>query len=344
MDILKKILLLPLLVLLLSSCIKDNLDDCGRLDFRLQFSFTLNNQHEDLLADEVRNIRVYVFDQVTGLLVDMINVTEQDIARGYIDVDLLGGRYTFVAWGSNTNITNGGYAAAGTVGQTTLNDFRMTLATASLPSGSPYAGLADVVPQTAGFGDLFWAIAKDVTVLSSGRDQSVDFDLIRNTNTLTVNVAGLENLSTRALTGMELDVFTVGRNWLYGNDNNLFADTPRMLFLPHDGNRDEAGGKITEVFNIRQQRLSQNPVAARPILYVRDAATNTALIPPLDVVYLIQQMKDDAGNPLYPNQGYIDREDTFLIDIEFRNNNEGNLVIRISVKGWTMEYIYSVVA
>ncbi|MCL2561380.1 MAG: FimB/Mfa2 family fimbrial subunit [Rikenellaceae bacterium] len=320
---LRRILFFSLLSLLTAGCVKENRDNCRGL--KLQFTYTYNNQDQNLLLEEVGSIRIYLFAQNTGILVDIIEVGAQDIARGYVYADILDGVYTAVAWGaSSENMTQGGYRATTSIsqapppvaiGSTSLNDFRMMLAYGLLPANPE----AEVAPQVKNFDHLFWAIAEDITVAGRGT-RTIPFEFQKNTSTLRVIINGIQYLPGRSLA--PLNVFTTGKNWAYAYNNIPdVAAAPRMLYEPQsvtvDVNRMEA--------DIRQQRFVIAQSATDPVLlYIRDAQHGVNMLNPINVINAILQSPD------YNNQADIDREDLFIIELSIAFD----LSITVTVNGW----------
>ena len=317
----KRLLFLLLFPLALFSCVSEREVDCTG-SFRLSLRFTHNIQGADRLSDEIRSIRVYIFDAHTGILEDIVLVGESDIARGYKVVEGINqGLYNIIAWGgSSANMFQGGYSDAPiTIGTTTLNDFRMMLANSPL-SGNP---TAEVAPTVSNFDNLFHAIAQNVPVVFNTQ-QTVDLSFIKNTSTLRITVTGIENLRST----MPVNLFTTGRNWLYRYNNTPVANTPRMLFLPQS---ETLTANNTVEVSIRQQRLHVNQSAAdRVMLYVQNPATGDNIIPPLDLIAAIMQ------NPAYQTQSAIDRQDLFEITIAIPPpaNGDVNFYVTITINGW----------
>ncbi|MDR0334125.1 MAG: FimB/Mfa2 family fimbrial subunit [Dysgonamonadaceae bacterium] len=325
----KRILFFTLLSFLMLSCIKDSLDDCDR-SLRLQFRYLHNNQSQDLLTEQVQDIRVYLFDQNTGVLVNIIPVGVQDIALGYVDVDVNEGLYTAVAWGgSSINMMQGGYRDATAtnpatntyapiaIGTTTLEQFRMILTYNPLSGNS----FAQVAPQKEDFDDLFFAIAEDISVAGWNK-QIVPLDLIKNTSTLKVVATGFEHLRSRALSDIPVDIFTTGKNWLYTYNNAPDIYTPRMIYRPYDATL--GANNTIEIF-IKQQRLNINQSVTEPVLlYIRNTDSNTNIIAPIDLISAIRQ------NPNYLTQSAIDREDLFVIEVSILHDLE----VVIVINGW----------
>lgn len=84
----------------LSSCIKDDLDDCPApavSKVALQFNYTYNIKEADAFAAEVKNLNVYVFDENGKFFDSYIENAEKFEAGHTLEIsDLKDGKYTFV--------------------------------------------------------------------------------------------------------------------------------------------------------------------------------------------------------------------------------------------------------
>lgn len=331
----RKIVILFLLAGLMSGCIKENLDNCeARL--RLYFRYTYNNQRQDLLASQVGDIRVYLFDQSSGLLSDIIRADRQDIDRGWLEPDIPEGVYTAVAWAaSGEDLMRGGYQevemtnpATHTyipqvrIGTTTLDNFRMMLADRELSAGS--TGV--MTPVWENFDHLFFAIATDVAVTKEN-DQRVEFDFIKNTSTLKVHVTGLEYLSARAsVANQPLNVFATGPNERYLYDNGIDPHTRVVRYEPPYTQFTATDMDV----DIRIQRLDLAYHSAHPVLLYIQSRTGQNLVAPIDVTDAILRAKNAQGNPLWLSQEDVDREDEFPFEISILRD----LSIQVTINGF----------
>lgn len=336
--------LLPTLlaVLLSVGCnLKEDLSDCGVL--RFAFRYTCNNENVDRLKAHVQDIHVYAFDMETRLLADVIEVGPADIARGWVEIDdLPDGRYTFVAWGGSSEDMSRSFSEAHMhdatthdhsdprIGTTTLDEFYMMLDYNELPADVH----GDIAPAREDFDDLFHAAAERVEV-SKGRDQTVDFDLIRNANVLKVTVTGFQHLTTApgtraASPDQPLSVYAVGKNGRYMWDNTIDWNARQVRYESPYTSLDETSMQV----DIKTLRLDVERHATEPVnLYVSDPVTGQGIIAPLDVVKTILRVKDDEGNSIYQTQEDIDREYEFPINISIL----ADLSVRISLGEWVVE-------
>ena len=334
----KKLTLLLISALLMAGCIGENLDDCVRC--RLRFSYTYNDENADRLSAHVQDIHVYVFDQTTRLLVDVIEVGSADIERGWVDIDdLPDGRYTFVAWGGSGEDLSRSFSDShmydasahdhsdSRIGHTTLDEFYMMLDYNNLPVET----LGDIAPSREDFDDLFHAVVVDVPVIS-GRNSEVGFDFVRNTNVLQITVTGLEYLwnysPTRAPTADQpLHIYAIGKNGRYRADNTIDDDARQVRYEPpcHTLSATSMGVDI-KTMRLDIDRHSDDPV----LLYVQNAETGDDMIAPLDIIGAIQKTQSTRGEYLYPDQEAIDREYEFPIELSILHD----LSVRVTINGW----------
>jgi hypothetical protein len=317
-------------LLLLSSCVKEDHSTCNRGQ-RIQVRYTHNTHERDLLSDRTGDVRIYLFNQSTGVLVDIIRLSTANIAAGYIDTELPTGTYTAIAWaGSSADMmqhsyrdaravdpATQNYASPVVIGTTTMSQFRMMLRHTPLTGNS----CATTVPHTANFDDLFFDIKENISITGGfGSIQIIDFDLVKNTCTLKVIVTGLEYLYDEA----EMELFVTGKNWIYCHNNVLEASTPVMLYEPYD----ETAGTNRMEYLFRQQLLSVARRTDDPVmLHIRDAALDMDMVLPINVVDAIMQ------NPNYRTQLAIHKEDIFTIEVSILHD----LSATITVNGFSLE-------
>ncbi len=338
---LKKLTVLLLGTAFLAGCISEKLDDCAQC--RLMLRYTYNYEDVDLITAHIQDIHIYVFDQTTRLLTDIIEVGPADIERGWVEIDdLPDGHYTFVTWGGSGEDMSRSFSEAHMnnasvhdhsdprIGTTTMDDFYMMLGYDSL--GDEVYG--DITPAVEDFDDLFHAVAVDIPI-KRGTTRSVDFDFIRNTNVLKVTVTGLEHLpgyngGTRAPSADQpLHVFAVGPNGRYQWDNTIDPDARLVRYEPPCHTLTATTMDIDiKTMRLDIDRHSDNPVE----LFIRDAVSGHDMIAPLDVVGSILQIRDTQNELLYPDQEAIDRNYEFLMNISILHD----LSVEITIDDWVV--------
>ena len=331
----KRIVILSLLACMTSGCVKEDTGECAP-GLRLYFRYTYNNMGQDQLASRIGDIRIYLFDQSTGLLTDIIRAERQDIDRGWMEPSISKGVYTVVAWAADgEDMMQGGYHDAeminpathtfipqARIGVTTLDNFRMVLTSDALPAGS----IGEITPSTEDFDHLFFAIAANVSIANKN-GQVVELDFIKNTSILKVKVTGLEHLTRAPAADQPLSVFVTGRNERGGYNNAIGSHAREVRYEPPC----KTLTVTTANFDIKVQRLDIAYHIAHPVLlYVRNQHDGQDVIVPLDVMDAILQAEDAQGNPIWQTQEAIDREDEFPIEISILHD----LNVRVTVNGF----------
>lgn len=342
----RRLLIISIISFLAVSCVREDVTQCKTGEFRLNFEFTHNNQGENLLDGNVQDIRIYIFNQGTGILTEEVRVTVEDLKRGHVDISLPEGTYTFSTWGgSSEDMMKGGYLDAqmidepanvyispARIGSATIEDFRMMLTF----NGSPIGRSAETMPEITDFDDLFFAIARDIRVAVGSKDK-ITFDFIRNSHKIKVKISGLEYLPdfaaapgvlTRdAETELPVEIFAIGNNGLYCYDNQIGTYAQYFRYNPRHAYLVSSAVQV----DIMLLRLDMVRHTAEPMmLYVRDKITGRDLIDPLDIVGTILQAKDPEGHYIYQTQEDLDREDEYPIEISILRD----LSIRITVNGF----------
>ena len=345
----KRLLIYPYLLgaLLATGCFGNDPGYCPCV--QLTFHYTYNDEGDDHLVEAIHNIRLYVFDQRTGLLVDILDMDEDDIARGYVPLEWLpDGVYTFVAWGggealshsfSDVEMIDAGqhhYTGIG-IGRTTLDDFYMMVKMEELPDGIE----GDVTPAKRDFDDLFFATARDV-VVNGGLDRAVDFNFMRNSHYLNIDVTGLDKYPqtrTGSITP-PVNIFVVGRNGRYRYDNSIDRAARLVRYEPEYLSLTESAMTL----GIKTLRLDIDRHLTDPVLLHVENAQGRDLIEPLDVIQTLLASRGPQSGQEYGNQEWLDRTYEFpmKIDISSTGPPDGGdveLIIRITVNGWTITYI-----
>ena len=89
-------ILLAVVIMAMSSCIKDNQDDCG---LSVRFQYTYNIKDADVFPTEVKSVNLWLFDQ-DGKLLDMFQDSKDHFGSGYEKTftGLKAGKYTLVCF------------------------------------------------------------------------------------------------------------------------------------------------------------------------------------------------------------------------------------------------------
>ena len=345
--------------LLTTGCVTEGPQDCPQGE--LTFHYTYNEVGDDHLTEDIHNIRLYMFDRRTGLLVDILDLDDDDIARGYARFKgLPDGVYSFVAWGHGSDDLSQNYSdiemidAAShdytgiEIGRTTLDYFYMMVKMNELPADIE----GDVTPVQRDFEDLFFAIARDVAV-NGGLDRAVEFDFMRNSHYLNIEVTELDKYpQTRAgsagsagsagnagSSGSPVNIFVVGRNGRYRYDNSIDRAARLVRYEPEYLSLTESAMTL----GIKTLRLDIDRHLTDPVLLHIENAEGRDLIEPLDVIQTLLASRGPQSGQGYGNQEWLDRTYEFPMKIDISSNEHESgdveLIIKITVNGWTITYI-----
>lgn len=299
-----------LLAILLSmqSCIRDDRFDCKNSALRLGFQYTLNNQYTDLFGSEVARVTAYVFD-TNNKYVGTYTESGDNLRNKYImTIPLPEGRYHAVVFCDNLNtFTTGGIDSG-----TNLSDFRIILNSVETSDGY-------LTPRTVP-GDLFAGYVSDVPT-TYDESYTTIVDLMKDTKNVKVKITGL-NYITRSVITPEIYVTAV--NGKYMSDNSIDTSHRMLKYIPHQTSVTEN----TMEADLRTMRLV---VGHAPMLVIKNPVTSGYLLNE-DITKLI------LSNPKYTSQKDIDREDTFVFEINF-NQVDNNVVISILINGWKVNEI-----
>lgn len=323
-----------LMALFVVSCVKEDMAECD-LGLTINFKYSLNNKEEDLFDSSVRDMRLYVFDN-HGILCDVIRENGTQLNSRFKQLVIPQGVYTFVAWGGSgeemmdsfkeiemvDEVTNN-YISSVQIGITTLDNFRMKLIAKQLPQEIE----GEIAPQTEEFDHLFYGVASNFEV--TGSNQLMHIDLIKNTNTLRVKVAGLQHLTATIDDQAPVSLWTIGRNERYKFDNSL-GDYARFLRNePHNIHFDESSVFV----DIKMLRFDKSKHLVEPIwLKTMNLLTGIELLAPIDILETILRAKDTHGNLLFRTQTDLDKEDEYFIEI----NIAKDLSVTVEIKNWTI--------
>jgi hypothetical protein len=297
----RKITVILFAALFFAGCLEEDRGYCPPTNVRFDFSYTFNMESTDLFARDFGSVGVWVFD-AGGALFDEFRASAEDVARGYMDVDVTAGRYSFVAWGTSGDVLEeGGYHVAGE----SLEEFLLHLA------------------DPSAFDDLYHAIARDVWV-SDTESRTVPMAFTRHTNFVRLRVRkGMESVPTRAGEA-PLDIHVTGRKGIYAHDGAIHPATPEHRY-------DATGHRVNNAdlhADLHLQRFDVGFHAENPVLLNIEQG-GTPLIRPLDLVALLRM------NPAYATQAALDRASEFNIDIWLKAETD----VVISVDGWVVQHI-----
>ncbi|MDR1671216.1 MAG: FimB/Mfa2 family fimbrial subunit [Alistipes sp.] len=352
----KKILILLSALFLSGGCVRASFEDCGYF-IRINFAFTNNPEGTNQLAASIQDIRVYIYDSATGILAAVFRASPDEIDRGYMLIYALSGSYTVVAWASSNpdmfdNFDEGvtqpptppppppepgetdslpppppppPVVVPVTPGQTPIGDTNIGLDT------NPGTG-GNNIPRNDQFGDLFHDSSED-EVSRPNRDlpdDDIEMDFNRMSSLLDIRIRGLQYLPANVQRPPH--VFVEGRNGALTPTGNVATDAPPMHYEPYDV---AANANEMEV-RMQTLKLQMNMENTQPMmLHIQDRATGRDIVPPMNLITLIRNVRRADGTYPYRTQADIDRESEFRIMLDV--TPEGG--VSVSVNDFIVEQL-----
>lgn len=307
----------------MQSCIKEDISECNDSALRLRFRYTLNNQYADLFGSEVRQVKTYVFS-ADGKYVKTYSETGDKLADNYImTIPLPEGQYQVVAFCDNSNTFSAGRIENRTnsfytellPGITTIADFRIMLNNINGADGY-------LVPASLP-GDLYTGyVANSLSTFETSHITNVD--LTKDTKNIKVKISGLDFVTR---TTMVPEIYITAINGRYKNDNNIDTSHRILKYTPY--NTSVTGNTMES--DLKTMRLV---IGHAPMLVVKHPSVSGDLFN-RDITELI------LSNPKYVSQEDIDREDTFIFEINF--SQTGNKIeISVLINGWDINTVIPV--
>lgn len=318
---------------ILSSCdsmIFDDQGDCS-VHYRVPITYTMNVMDIDAFHKEVTSVTLYVYDRQGNPVLQKTESGEALKAKDYaMDVDLLPGTYSMLAWGHGTpNYTP---AASFTIG----DPAQMT-------------GLSATLPLSGTDGNLY--IDQELVPLYHGYLPSVELpdtygtvtlpgiDLTKDTNTFVIALENYEGLPI-APDALSVSIESQGNNVMswqnlpIGENPFTYRSWSQTLLesvRPESRADDYSEGTTGNVTGILAELTTSRLMAdSRPMLVVHRNWDDTDIIR-LDLINLLMLVR---GHFPYGGQEYLDRVDrytmTFFIDADLTWYTAKG----ISILGW----------
>lgn len=315
-------------LLSLSSCVKDDMDDCPASKVSLQFDYTYNMKEADAFTTRVRNVNVYVFDG-NGKYITKQSQSAEQFAAGYT-MDFTGlepGKYTFACLArgkqaSEITNTDEEFQFSGT--SSSVEDIRATLA-------------ADV--NTHAFAPLFSGVK---TIDYTGHDATATISLKKWTNNYRVVLIPYSN----DIEGFDIDNFDVRITGIantldiYGNNNG----TGSITYLPYqtdlvtnEGDEANVNGQPVDkalVYDLKSSRLFEGHTDQRII--ITDKRTGRQIFNH-SLPWLLALYNGSLRNQQWSDQEYLDRQDNYFLTFYVANPSANfYFSAKVKVNDWVV--------
>lgn len=317
-----KIVILTVLFFM-QSCIREDTSDCITSALRLSFRYTLNNQNSDLFGSEVHQVAAYIFDAEGKYIGSYLETGDKLISKYIMTIPLPEGSYQVIVFCDNLNTFSAGWVDRETnlfYGElqpeiTTVADFRVMLKNKEGTDGY-------LVPESVP-GDLYAGYITNALSTYNVSDIT-NVNLMKDTKNIKIKISGLNSLTRSTIIP---EVYVTAKNGRYKSDNSIDTLHRALKYIPHS----------TSVTNdtINSELKTMRLMAGhKPMLVIKHPVTSGYLFNQ-DITELI------LSNPKYASQEDIDREDSFVFEVNF-NREDNDLVISVSINGWEVNTVVPV--
>ena len=308
---------------MLSGCsdsfIFDDEGDCN-IHYKLVFKYDMNLKWADAFANEVKSVRVYVFDERNDLVKIYQEEGERLAEPGFaIDLDLPEGDYNLVAWCGidNPGVRNQSFYAPENVGMK-MEDLYCSLRTLS---NSIYKNYSDEHLQFMFYGSVGVNIQESDDI---GGERYVTMPLIKDTNHIRVTLVQLSGEDTNV---NDFTYSIEAANGLLDYENKL-SGTEKITYLPWSLDNAEtiiqnSQGKdikcLSALADLDISRMTIGETESLKLI-IRNNSTNeiVASVPVIDYALLTKDYYETAYGHKMTDQEFLDREDeynlTFFLD------------------------------
>ena len=319
----KQWILYSLLVAIFTSCTQEDLTDCPPKLVKVRYEYTLNKEHTDLFGSSVKRMAVYIFDKDKLFQDSMIVDDTKNLgANQLLQLPLVPGEYTLVTCGGTLDTYDINQLIKGV---TTLDDFR-------LQTQQRQANVKKGVATISQLSDLYWGTLTNLTVANTSKSVEQTVPLIKMTNTIKVNITHVTSRSPEEVS--PLNVYCTGYNGQHIWNGTPHENAYQLKYLSEQTNvstsKVEAEMKILRL-------MKEYDVNKPTVLSIEDASTEN-IIYEINIIDQLLKLQDRNGNLLFKTQEDLDREDTYIFDIQI-NDKDNKLSISVQVNGWITEVI-----
>jgi len=315
-----------IIILLLSSCIKENPDTC-RISVSFEYSYNLLSANA--LEAQVDELMLYVFDE-NGVLVSMYNQQNNAISNSMIiEMDKLQtGHYQLVAWAREADSAkeNADFIIPNlTIGESQVQDLKYFLPRV-------YNMCKDELNH-------FFVGIEDAHIENSPGVQFIKVQLKKVTKKVRIVIMPYIPLSTLDVNSYSFRIEDPVGNGYINYDYSVLADTPITYTPYHRENitiseESNIGNQLSHVI-VAEIATSRLLVSHNPRLLISNSdETHNIVDINLPLLFSLTEMENHKNWSL---QEYMDKQDEFVITLFFDNGQwmDGTIIIN----GWIINNV-----
>ena len=307
-----------LLVLVLTSCMKDDVTDC---DVKIRFSYTYNMKNANAFSEEVTEVGIWIFDEEQRM-VDHYSAQKQY----WNNEDCLSiphlhkGNYTFVAMARSGDADG------------EFSDYEISKLSEGMPLDSLWAKLQrSERGNNACRLNAFLIGTQEVAI--TGQAQHLTISMMKCTNTLRVLLMPVDEGEN--LTDDQLDFSIEGKNGWLTYDGSTYRED-RLIYRPYyQATLRENGGTRGTVRQVVVAELSTSRILyeQEPRLIVRHKESGVEIMN-INLAWLLSLQAIGEHQAEWSSQEYLDRQDEYALT--FIVSGQTWLQSRIIVNGWVL--------
>ena len=292
--------------ILLSSCIKEDFDDCN---YQLRLLYDYNMDYVDLFSKQASRVNLFVFDEQGVFIKEIEKPVSNQLSAFYMDVDVPFNRsYNFLAW-------SGLYDEYYTLNQkmkagvTHIDDVELSLTELNNEI------LSKELPSL-----WFGRIQDKVGSLGSGV-----MPLTKNTNKIRIAMRILPTVETDLkLVKEKFNFYIQSSNTSYNSTNQVLSEKP-FKYAPYYAENDEKGF-IVELNTLRLMANREN------LLVITDPETDEVRFT-MDLNEYLDDLRFLSNNKL-SLQEFMDREDEYAMIFFFGGKDDMFSSLSVEINGW----------
>lgn len=342
-----KMLLLTILAGTISSCdsILSYNEDCD-IEYCVKFKYDYNMEEVDVFAQQVRNVTLYAFDDNNNLVYLKADEGEQLGDGNYaMNVDIDPSQYRLIVW---AGLNDESFAFPLLYpNQNKIDELNVkTLRKQATRSHTEDEKGQYVVENS--LNSLWHGEVKKGVTTRSGKQQITNVSLVKNTNTIHIIVAQVNQSDgpiTKALTEKTFECAIYDDNGYMNYDNSLLEDN-LLTYKPYNVKSEVISTKAFSTENEPAKEyngISSDLSVARliesqkPELTIKNTVTQEVLFHSSNLIDYFEEVDAEKyKNRNYTLQEYLDREDEYTLKI-FVDEKLALIKTVIEVNGWIIQ-------
>lgn len=341
------ILLFTILAGAITSCdsILDYNENCD-IEYCVKFKYDYNMEEKDVFAEQVRTVTLYAFDDNNNLVYQKTDegepLGEGDYAMNIEGIDP--SQYRLVVW---AGLNDESFAVPLLYpNQAKIDELRVkTLrkeATRSTTEDEKGQYIVDNSLHSLWHGEV-----KKGTTTRSGRQQITEVSLVKNTNTIRVVVAQVNQSGgpVTRLTQKTFECAIYDNNGYMNYDNTLLEDN-LLTYKPYNVTSDvvstrafSSADEPAKQYNgiVSEMSVARLVESQKPELTIKNTATQEVLFQSSDLVKYFEEVDAEKYKDRnYSLQEYLDREDKYELVI-FVDEKLALIKTVIQVNDWIIQ-------